>query len=144
MLIADSGITLDFPSNWVHFIESGRFVFHTPDREEVIIAGRRIVPEGNDRESAMVLDRMIDTGMEAMKHVLASTDLQITQPISEHSKDSTFRVWTVEAETIARDVFFGQAFFAHSDGTILVTYEAPFIDGADLAFSELLGMIRKD
>ncbi len=144
MLIPDSGITLDFPSNWVHFIESGRFVFHTPDHEEVIIAGRRIVPDGKDRESALVLDRMVDMGMEAMRHVLASTDLRITRPISEQSKDSTFRVWTVEAETIARDVFFGQAFFVHSEGTILLTYEAPFIDGANLAFSGLLEMIRKE
>jgi len=144
MIIGDSGITLDFPSNWIHFIESGRFVFQSPDGEEVIVAGRRIVPKKINHESKVILDRMIHTGMESMKHVLASPDIRITRPISEQSKNPTFRVWTVEAETIARDVFFGQALFAHPEGTLLVTYEAPFVNGADLAFSELIGMIRKE
>jgi hypothetical protein len=46
------------------------------------------------------------------------------------------------AETAARDTFFGQAVIQHSQGVVFLTYEAPFTDGAEQAFRNLLRMIH--
>jgi len=47
------------------------------------------------------------------------------------------------AETKARDAFFAQAVIQHPQGVIFLTYEAPFVDGAEQTFRDLLRMVHE-
>jgi len=46
------------------------------------------------------------------------------------------------AQTEAGDAFFAEAVIRHPNGTVFLTYEAPFMDGAERSFRELLRMVH--
>ena len=143
MVTIDSGIVLDFPPTWERFTEGSRCVFHTPRREEVIVSAQRLTGDGAAAERAVWLDRMVEAGLEAARRGAASPELRVIRPLAEDSEACDLRCWTVMAETTARDAFFGQAVIQHPHGIVFLTYEAPFIDGADQAFRDLLRSIHE-
>lgn len=142
MVTIDSGIVLDFPPTWERFTEGSRCVFHTPRREEIIVSTQRLTGDSTAAERALLLDRMVEAGLEAARRGTASPELRVIRPLAEDSGACDLRCWTVMAETTARDTFFAQAVLRHDHGTLFVTYESPFVDGAEQAFRDLLRSIH--
>ena len=143
MVTIDSGIVLDFPSIWERFTEGSRCVFHTPRREEVIVSSRRLTGDGAVDERRLRLDQMVEAGLEAARRGAASPELRVIRPLAEDSQACALRCWTVMAETAARDAFYAQAIICHQQGTLFVTYESPFVEGAEQAFRDLLRSIHE-
>jgi hypothetical protein len=143
MVTIDSGIVFDFPATWEQFADAGRCVFHTPQREEIILSADRVSGDGPAAERTQVIERMFANGLEAARRGASHPDLRVTKPLGEHCGLSTFRCATVWTETVTRDAFFGQAVLQHSHGVVFLTYEAPFIDGAEEAFRDVLRMIHE-
>jgi hypothetical protein len=44
---------------------------------------------------------------------------------------------------MARDNFFGHAVIQHSQGVVFLSYEAPFVAGAEQIFRDLLKMVHE-
>src|ERR1043165_8474787 len=143
MVTIDSGIVLDFPPTWDRFTEGDRCVFHTPRGEEIIVSAQRLTGGGRPDERAMSLDRMVEAGLAAARRGVASPELSIVRPLAEDSTACALRCWTLIAETTARDVLFAQAVLRHDEGTIFVTYESQFADGAEQAFRDLLKRVHE-
>lgn len=144
MVTIDSGIILDFPLTWERLAEGSRCVFHTPRREEIIVSAKRVAGDGAAGERAMWLDRMVEAGLEAARQGAASRELRVIQPLAEDTTETcSLRCWTVMAETISRDSFYAQAVLRHERGTLFVTYESSFVDGAEPAFRDLLRSIHE-
>ena len=143
MIQIDSGIVFDFPDTWERFTENSRCVLHTPRREEVIVSSQGLTGAGPTEERTKWLDRLFENGLEAARLGASAPDLRITKPLAEEAGVCALRCATVFAETIARDKFFGQAVIQHPHGTVFLTYEAPFVDGAEQIFCDLLGRIRE-
>ena len=143
MVTIDSGIVLDFPPTWERFTEGNRCVFHTPRREEVIVSARRLMGDGAANERPLSLNRMVEAGLEAARRGAASPELRVIRPLAEDSQACALRCWIVMAETTARDAFYAQAVLCHLQGTLFVTYESPFVDGAEQAFRDLLRSIHE-
>lgn len=143
MVAIDSGVAFDSPTSWESFIEGGRYLFHTPLREEIIISARKLDGEGSPNERAQLLDQIFENALEAARRGAAVPGLRIIKPLAEDSMACALRCATILAETAARDAFFGQAVMQYSHGTIFLTYEAPFVEGADKTFCDLLKRVRK-
>jgi len=141
MVTIDSGIVFDFPDNWERFSEGSRCVFHTPHREEIIASASRI--GGPSEEHAQVIERVFENGLEAARRRASAPDLRVTKQLAEESGVCAFRCATVMAETTARDAFYGQAVIQHPHGVVFLTYEAPFVDGAEQTFRDLLRRFRE-
>lgn len=142
MITTDSGIALDFPTDWQRFTESGRLIFQSGRREEVIVSARRLEGKVEGSAHEAVLQRMVDDGLETARRSSASPELRVTKAMSEDSPSHSLRCWSTTAETVEGDGFFGQAVLSHAQGTLFFTYEAPFVVGADAMFRALLGRIR--
>ena len=136
MVTIDSGIVFDFPDTWERFTDGSRSVFHTPRREEIIVSASRVSGD------ASVLDQVFANGLEAARRGASHPDLRITKPLAEESGICAFRCAAVLAETTARDAFFGQAVIQHPHGVVFLTYETPFVDGAEQTFRDLLRRIH--
>lgn len=142
MVTIDSGIVLDFPTTWEQFSNGSRCVFHTPKHEEIIVSAQRLTGGGTSDERAMQLNRMVEAGLETGRRSAASPELKIVQPLTQDFEACELRCWTLLAETNARDAFFAQAVLCHEQGTLFITYESPFVDGAEAAFRDLLKRIH--
>jgi hypothetical protein len=142
MVTIDSGIVLDVPPTWKRFTEGSRCVFHTPRREEIITSASRITGDGPAPERAQVIERVFQNGLEAARREASVSDLRVTKPLAEESV-CALRCATILAETTAHDAFFAQAVIQHPQGVIFLTYEAPFVDGANETFYDLLRRIDK-
>ena len=143
MVTIDSEIVADFPETWQRSTEGSRCVFHTPRREEIILSANRVTGDGSAAERLQVIERVFVTSLEAAKRSASHPDLRVTKPLAEEAGICAFRCATILAETTARDAFFGQAVLQHPQGVILLTYEAPFVDGAEQMVRDLLRMIRE-
>jgi hypothetical protein len=143
MVTIDSGIILDFPPAWERFREESRCVFQSPRREEIIVSAQRLTGNPAANEQALWLDRMVEAGLEAARRGVASPELRVIRPLAEDLEASALRCWTVTAETAARDTFYAQAVLRHKQGILFVTYESPFVEGAEQAFRGLLKSIRE-
>ncbi len=143
MVTIDSGIVFDVPDTWEHFTEGTRCVFHTPRREEIIASASRPAGDGPAAERAEWLERVFANGQEAARRGASAPGLRVTKPLAEESAVCPFRCATVLAETKARDAFFAQAVIQHPQGVIFLTYEAPFVDGAEQTFRDLLRMVHE-
>ena len=143
MVTIDSGIVLDFPATWKRFTEGARHIFQTPRREEIIVSAQKLASDGAVGERAVRLDRMVEAGLDAARRGAASPELRVIRPLVEDSEACALRCWTLITETTARDAFFAQAVLRHKQGTLFVTYESPFVDGAEQAFRDLLRSIHE-
>jgi hypothetical protein len=143
MVTIDSGIVFDFPATWEQFTDGGRCVFHTPQREEIIVSASRFRGNGPAAERAQVIERMFANGLEVARRGSSTPDLRVTKPLAEESGICALRCATVLAETVARDAFYGQAVIQHPHGVVFLTYEAPFVDGAEQSFRDLLRMVHE-
>jgi hypothetical protein len=143
VITIDSGVAFDFPETWELFTERGRCVFHTPRREEIVLSAWVIVPPGASTERGQYSDAVFENGLEAARRGIAEPALQVIKPLAEDSDGCAFRCWTVIAQTHARDTLFAEAVIRHPRGTIFLTYEAPFVDGAESAFRDLLRMFHQ-
>jgi hypothetical protein len=137
MVTIDSGIVLDFPDTWERFADGSRCVLHTPRREEIIVSASRVTGD------ASAIERVFANGLEAASRGASHPDLRIISPLAEESGVCAFRCATVSAETSAHDAFFGQAVIQHPQGIVFLTYEAPFVDGAEQTFRDLLRSIHE-
>lgn len=143
MITLDAGIVFDFPDTWEHFTEGNRCVFHTPRREEIIVTANRATGGGSAQEHSRVVELAFANSLEAARRGASHPDLRTTKRLAEETGACAFRCATVITETIARDALFGQAVIQHPQGIVFLTYEAPFVDGAELTFSDLLKRIHK-
>lgn len=143
MVTIDSGIVFDFPETWERFTEGSRCVFQTPRREVIMVSASRVSGDGPIAERAEVIERVFGNGLEAARQGAADPDLRVTKPLAEESGVCAFRCATVLAETTARDSFYGQAVIQHPQGVVFLTYEAPFVDGAEQMFRDLLRRIHE-
>jgi hypothetical protein len=143
MITIGSNFALDFPPTWEQFTEGSRCVFHTPRREEIIVSASRVSGDGPERERSQAIERVFTNGLEAAKRGASHPDLRITKALAEESGLCAFRCATMLAEARTRDAFFGQAVIQHAHGVVLLTYEAPFRDGAEQAFHDLLGRLHE-
>ena len=137
MVTIDSGIGFDFPDTWERFTDGSRCVFHTPRREDIILSPSRVSGD------ASTIERVFGNGLEAASRGASHPDLRISKPLAEESGICALRCATVMAETVARDAFFGQAVIQHPHGVVFLTYEAPFVDGAEQTFRDLLRSIHE-
>jgi hypothetical protein len=137
MITIDSGIVFDFPDTWERFTDGGRCVFHTPRREEIIVSASHVSGD------ASATERVFANGVQATSRSASHPDLRIIKPLAEESGVCAFRCATVLAETAARDALFGQAVIQHPHGVVFLTYEAPFVDGAEQTFRDLLRRIHE-
>jgi hypothetical protein len=103
----------------------------------------RITGDGPAAERAQAIERVFVNGLEAARRGSSDPDLRIIKPLAEESGVCALRCATVLAETTTRDVFFGQAVIQHPHGVVYLTYEAPFVDGAEQTFHDLLRMIHE-
>jgi len=143
MVTIDSGIVFDFPDTWERFAEASRCVFHTPRREEIIVTAHRVTGTGTEAERAAALERVFQNGLQSAGSVVSDADLRVVKPLAEDTGVCALRCASVLAETTTRDAFFGQAVIQHPQGVLFLTYEAPFVDGADRAFYDLLRSIHE-
>ena len=143
MVTIESGIVLDFPAAWEQVSQGARIIFHTPRREEIIVSAQRLAGGGAADQRAAQLDRMVEAGLEAARRGAASPELRVIRPLAKDSGACALPCWTLIAETKARDAFFAQALLVHAEGTLFVTYESPFVDGAENAFRDLLRCIQE-
>jgi hypothetical protein len=143
MVTIDSGIVFNFPETWERFTEGSRCVFHTPSREVIIVSASRVGGDGPAAERAEVIERVFANGLEAARRGASDPDLRVTKPLAEESGVCALRCATVLAEATARDEFYGQAVIQHPQGVVFLTYEAPFVDGAEQSFRGLLRMVHE-
>jgi hypothetical protein len=143
MVTIDSGISLDFPRTWERFTEGSRSIFHTPRHEEIILSASRITGSGAAEERLRAIEQVFTNALETARRTASHPDLRVTKPLAEETVSCAFRCATVLAETAARDAFLGQAVIQHPQGVVFLTYEAPFVDGAEQTFGDLLRMIHE-
>jgi hypothetical protein len=143
MVTIDTGIVFDFPTTWQYFKQGKQCVFQTPRREEVILSAYSITPPKPSTERDSYLDQLFQNGLQAAQGVGRQPDLRIIKPLAEDLGACDLPCWTVIAETLTRDTFFAEAVIRHPHGTVLLTYEAPFVDGAERAFRDLLKMVHE-
>ncbi len=103
----------------------------------------RITGDGPAAKRAQVIERVFANGLEAARGGSSAPDLRVIKPLAEESGVCALRCATVLAETMARDAFYGQAVIQHPEGVLFLTYEAPFVDGADESFHDLLRRIHE-
>jgi len=106
------------------------------------MSASRITGDGPAAERASALERLFANGLEAAKRAASAPDLRVTRPLAEDSDVCVLRCATILAETTARDAFFGQAVMEHPQGVVFLTYEAPFVDGAEQTFRDLLRRVH--
>jgi hypothetical protein len=143
MITIDSGVVFDFPPTWERFTEGSRCIFHTPQREEIIVSVSRVDGAGPVTERSQVAERVFANGLETARRGASHPDLRIIKPLAEESGICAFRCATVLAETTVSDAFFGQAVIQHPQGVVLLTYEAPFRGGAEHTFRDLLRRVHE-
>ena len=143
MVTIDSGIDFDFPASWQHFKQGKQCIFQSPKREEVVISAYSMTPVMASPDRSHYLDQLFQNGLEAARKGAAQPALRITKALAEDRNASRLPCWTVLAETEAKDGFFAQAVIRYTRGAVFLTYEAPFIEGAEKTFRDLLKMIHE-
>ena len=139
-MLISSNIYLQFPLEWHHFSKKSRHVFQSPNREEVIVSAYQIEGVGSNLQRGVVLDQLFQNAAEAAKKAAAHPELRITKEFAEDS-GCAFPCWTIIARTFAEDIFFGQAVLRHTEGSLLLTYEAPNLKDTERDFRNLLKLI---
>ena len=103
----------------------------------------RVSGDGPATERSQVIEQVFTNGLETVRPGASHPDLRITKPLAEESGVSAFRCATILSETTAGDAFFGQAVIQHPQGVVFLTYEAPFRDGAEQTFRDLLRRVHE-
>jgi hypothetical protein len=137
----DSGVVFDFPATWQYYKKGNQCVFDSPRREQVILSAFTVNPLRPSVERDGYLDEIFRNGLQAAQRAIEYPDFRITKPLAEDRGACALNCWTAIAETKARDVFFAEAVICHKHGTIILTYEAPFLIGTEEAFRSLLRLI---
>jgi hypothetical protein len=143
MVTIDSGIILDFPEDWQKFVEGDRLVFLTPHGENIIISASKISGDGSEEARKTPLDMLFQNGLRAAQSAASHPELRIIKPLAEDIKCGSLLCWTIISETSLRDAFFAAAVIRHEYGTLLLTFEAPVLDGAENIFRNILRMIHQ-
>jgi hypothetical protein len=142
MVTVDSGVVFDFPESWDRFTEGSRCVFHTPLQEEIIASATTISGHAPESDRAKALEHLFANALEAARRGSSAPGLKVTKPIAEEPDLCEFRCATVSANATAGNAFFGQAVIQHPRGVVFLTYEAPFVHGAEQTFRDLLKRIH--
>jgi hypothetical protein len=67
MVKIDSGIVVETPPSWQQFTDRGRCVFHTPQREEIIVSASRVTGTETESERLQAVERVFAGGLEAAR-----------------------------------------------------------------------------
>ncbi|WP_040549153.1 hypothetical protein [Pedosphaera parvula] len=133
-----SALALELPETWVSSTDGTRLVLHSPKREEVIVSAYRIVGNGLGKEQKQHSESIFQNALRSALNAASHPDLNVVKALDEDRAACVFPCWTILAETRTKDAFFGQAVIRHPETCILLTYEAPFVSGAEETFRELL------
>jgi hypothetical protein len=140
-VIIDSGVVFDFPATWRHYKTGNQCVFESPKGEQVILSAFTITPPRPSAERDGYLDEVFKNGLQAAREAIEYSDFRITKPLAEDHGGCELPCWTAIAQTKAQDVFFAEAVIRHKDGTVILTYEAPFTVGTEDGFRSLLRLV---
>jgi hypothetical protein len=129
-------------TSWQYFKQGKQCMFQSPRCEEVIMSTYTATPSKSSPERDRCLNQLFENGLQVARKVAMESNLRVIKPLAEDAGVCDLPCWTVVAETLTRDALFAEAVIRHSHGTVLLTYEAPFVDGAERMFRDLLRMIH--
>src|SRR5438552_14062244 len=104
--------SFDLPDDWQTFRDGIRLVAQGAKGEELILSSWYVkVSDGASAAAAdVVVDRLFANAQQSAQKTAADPELKITRPFTKDvDAGGHFPCWTVLAETIAGDVFFGEA-----------------------------------
>jgi len=120
--------SFEVPDTWTVFKEANRFVAQGAGAEELIVSSSVITgPPTATSDATGLTERLFANAKRAAEETAADSGLRITKEFgSAPDAGGWFPCWTIYCETIAQDLFFGQAIVRGEHAVLLVTYEAPY------------------
>ena len=116
--------SFEVPDTWTVFKEGNRLVAQGAGAEELIVSSSIIT--GPSTTTGLV-ERLFANAKHAAEETAADSGLRITKEFGRApDAGGSFPCWTIYCETIAQDLFFGQAIVRGEHAVLLVTYEAPY------------------
>ena len=113
------------PADWNQVQEGGRYIFHGPNREELIFSISVIQGTGTKNDLTAVQKVLFQNAEQSMKNAAAHPALMVTQPFNLDACVTNAQCWTLLAQTKEADTLFYQAVFLHTRGILFATFEAP-------------------
>src|SRR5258705_326 len=111
------------PEGWQQFQESGRHIFHGPNREALIVSASLIQGTGTTGNLTAVQQKLFQNAEQSVKRAAAHPALRVTQPFQREAQASNVECWSLHAQTQEGDGLLYQAVCRDSRGILLVTFE---------------------
>jgi hypothetical protein len=117
--------TFAAPSGWSEFREGSRYVFHGPNREELIMSAFLIQGGGTSASPLELQQRLFRNAEGAARAAASHSALKVTHPFMRKPVRSGLECWMLRAETHEGDTLFHQAVVQDPRGVLLASFEAP-------------------
>lgn len=130
------------PIGWAENQDKNSFVFHGPNREELIVSASFIQGIGTMTDLAAVQRRLFQNAEQSMKNAAEHPSLKVLQPFQQDSSLSKVECWTLLARTQEADTIFYQAVFRDPRGVLLATLEAPNTASSTSAFEQFVKAVE--
>jgi hypothetical protein len=130
------------PNGWTEIRDGSRYVFHGPNREELIVSASLIQGIGTRSDLAAVQQRLFQNAEQSVKNAAAHPALKVTQPFQQNSNVSKVECWTLLAQTQEGGTLFYQTVFRDPRGVLLATLEAPDTASAADAFVQFVKSVE--
>ena len=142
--MAKTGLLFEFdePAGWSRFREGDRYVFHGPNREELIVQGVLTVGDGSPEQRKVAADRALQDAIDAATRTAADPALVLKQGLTKQLERPPLEVWSIDAVTQDASIRFLQAVASAPGGVLLVTLECAESPRALEIFRSFIGSIH--
>jgi hypothetical protein len=130
------------PDGWQYFQEGNRYVFHGPNREELIVSASLIQGIGPTGNLATLQKELFINAEQSVRKAAADPALKVTQPFQREERVSNVECWSLHAQTREGDTLFYQAVCRDPRGVLLITFEAPYTTHAETIFQQVIKSVH--
>src|SRR5579871_5574434 len=106
------------PDGWNELQESSRYVFHGPNREEMILSASLIEGSGESSALAAAQQGLFQIVEQSVKNAAANPALRITLPFQRIAHRSQLECWSLHAQTHDGNVLFYQGVCRGFEGVL--------------------------
>ncbi len=142
MQISSNHFKFSQPSGWSCVSDKGRHIFHSPNREELIVSGASIQGTGETSESEEMVAKLFQNAEMAARKAASHPALVVQKEFCRDERLKNADIWTLLCETVEGDVLFYQAVVRNSRGVLIVTFEAANKEVARDQFDKFLRSIE--
>jgi hypothetical protein len=129
------------PDGWQQFQENSRYIFHGPNREELIVSASLIQGIGTSGDREGVQQKLFQNAEQSVKNAAAHPALKVMRPFQREARASNVECWSLHAQTHEGDTLFYQSVCRGPRGVLLATLEAPNTSHSQNIFDQFINSV---